>query len=500
MFEKLKNKKILYLLIGLVLLGGAGVTIYRFAHNPVNQATAPGQTSQTLQTAVVYKGDLSIFARGSGVLVALDQASLGFGSSGSVSAVNVAAGDSVKKGDSLALQGNTEQLKAAVAADQLALIEAEQKLSRLISEAGVVTAQAQKDLVAAESTLQKEVYNWNNKVYYVTLLNGKRVKAPDNYHLTVSPDFFVSAVSHMQSAWYELGAARLNYTRISYYPEDSQPRLQAEQTLANAQGKFTTALEHLLTAYPPGIQQTQVDSVLSMAAAQVLRATQAWERVKSGPDEDQVALAEQAVAVARANLAVSQSLLDRSEIKAPFDGVILSVLATPGEDISGPFITMADLSERYLQITLDGADLSKIAVGYQVEVVFDALPNQIFKGAVVKIDPNLYDPSGKQITSQAAGQVTVIKAQVKLDNSNQPVLETLPLGMSAAVDVIGGKAQNVLLVPVAALKEQSPGKYTVYVLEKGEQRLQAVEVGLMDANYAEIKSGLKVGDVVVISY
>jgi len=499
MLTKLKNNKVLYLLIGLVLLSAIGFSVYRLVIHPAHQQTASGQATQTLQTAVVYKGDLSIFARGSGVLVSLDQARLGFGSSGSVSAVHVAVGDSVKKGDPLAIQGNTEQLTAAVASDQLALIEAEQNLSRLISEAGVVTAQAQKDLAAAESTLQKEVYNWNNKVYYVTLVNGKRVKAPDNYHLTVSPVFFVSAVSQLQSAWYELGAARLNYTRFSYYPEDSQPRVRAEQSLADAQEKFTTVLEHLLTSYPPDIQQTPIDSALTIAAAQVLRAAQTWERVKSGPDAGQVALSEQAVASARATLAVSQGALDNSVIKAPYDGVILSVLAAAGEDVSGPFITMADLSERYLQITLDGADLSKIAVGYQVEVVFDALPNQVFKGTVVKIDPNLYDPSGKQITSRAAGQVTVIKAQVKLDNSNQPVLETLPLGMSAAVDVIGGKAQNVLLVPVGTLKELSPGKYAVYVLENGEQRLQAVEVGLMDANYAEIKSGLKLGDAVVIN-
>jgi hypothetical protein len=49
---------------------------------------------------------------------------------------------------------------------------------------------------------------------------------------------------------------------------------------------------------------------------------------------------------------------------------------------------------------------------------------------------------------------------------------------------------------VEALHEASPGKYAVFVDTNGKLRLHMIDVGLQDASYAEVKSGLKVGDVV----
>jgi multidrug efflux pump subunit AcrA (membrane-fusion protein) len=65
------------------------------------------------------------------------------------------------------------------------------------------------------------------------------------------------------------------------------------------------------------------------------------------------------------------------------------------------------------------------------------------------------------------------------------------------VEVIGGRAENVLLVPVEALREVSLGQYAVFVLgADGEPELRFVEVGLMDISFAEITSGLEMGDTV----
>jgi multidrug efflux pump subunit AcrA (membrane-fusion protein) len=68
--------------------------------------------------------------------------------------------------------------------------------------------------------------------------------------------------------------------------------------------------------------------------------------------------------------------------------------------------------------------------------------------------------------------------------------------MNASVDVISGRAEGVALVPVEALRELEPGKYAVFVMEDGQPRLRTVEVGLTDLTYAEITSGLDVGEVV----
>jgi multidrug efflux pump subunit AcrA (membrane-fusion protein) len=64
------------------------------------------------------------------------------------------------------------------------------------------------------------------------------------------------------------------------------------------------------------------------------------------------------------------------------------------------------------------------------------------------------------------------------------------------VDVISGKAENAVLVPVEALHKIDDGRYTLFVMENGSPRLRVVDVGLQDITSAEIKSGLNPGDIV----
>ena len=68
--------------------------------------------------------------------------------------------------------------------------------------------------------------------------------------------------------------------------------------------------------------------------------------------------------------------------------------------------------------------------------------------------------------------------------------------MNAAVDIVGGRAENAILVPVEALRELGPGEFAVFVLQDGEPRLRPVEVGIMDFTFAEIISGLEAGETV----
>ncbi|NOR83598.1 MAG: hypothetical protein GQ526_08910, partial [Ardenticatenales bacterium] len=72
------------------------------------------------------------------------------------------------------------------------------------------------------------------------------------------------------------------------------------------------------------------------------------------------------------------------------------------------------------------------------------------------------------------------------------------IGANAAIDVIGGRAENALLVPVEALNEIAPGKYAVFVMDPTHYGpvFTLVDVGLMDYSFAEIISGVDLGDVV----
>ena len=130
--------------------------------------------------------------------------------------------------------------------------------------------------------------------------------------------------------------------------------------------------------------------------------------------------------------------------------------------------------------------MDKIGVGYDVEVMLDAMPDKTFSGHVIQIDPKLLTESGMQ----------VIRGLVELDADSFSKPQGLLMGLNATVDVIGGRAEGALLVPVEALRELSPGEYAVFVMEDGDLKLRMVQIGLMDFTYAEIRSGLKLGDIV----
>ena len=117
-------------------------------------------------------------------------------------------------------------------------------------------------------------------------------------------------------------------------------------------------------------------------------------------------------------------------------------------------------------------------------MIFDALPDDTFAGRVVRVEPELVTMEG----------VPTVQAQAVLEGSG---LQNLPAGLNASVDVIGGKAENVLLIPVAALRDLGSGLYAVFVVgADGELEMRPVEVGLMDFANAEIISGLEMGDEV----
>ncbi|MBC7235512.1 MAG: hypothetical protein H5T69_06695 [Chloroflexi bacterium] len=103
---------------------------------------------------------------------------------------------------------------------------------------------------------------------------------------------------------------------------------------------------------------------------------------------------------------------------------------------------------------------------------------------MIKIDPTLVQQ----------GQVMAIRTIVALDDYSQ--IEGLLAGSSATVDIIAGKAENAVLVPIEALRDLGDGEYAVFVVENGEPRLRPVEIGIQDVTYVEIRSGLQPGEIV----
>jgi multidrug efflux pump subunit AcrA (membrane-fusion protein) len=133
---------------------------------------------------------------------------------------------------------------------------------------------------------------------------------------------------------------------------------------------------------------------------------------------------------------------------------------------------------------LDEADwIIAAEVGNKVNVTFDLLPEQTFTGTVTLVYPEL-DP---------LFEASLVQIIVKLDQS---ISQDLPAGTGATAEVIGGEAKDVVLAPVGAL-HKGDGTYYVNVMQNGQKVKRTVEIGLKNDSYAEVKSGLEVGEIVV---
>ena len=298
-------------------------------------------------------------------------------------------------------------------------------------------------------------------------------------------------------------------------PDEDLGKANAQLKLSSAQSAYDTALRYYNAVTGTGSELDLELTAAGLAAAQakLAEAQREYERIKDGPSAGEIALAEAnlalaeakyatleigpdpaEIALAEANLTNAQAKLalareDRAviDLLASFDGTIMSIGASVGEAVgTGAIITLADLKQPVLEVYLDEADLDKVAVGFEVEVVFDSLPDDMFTGQVTEVSPSL----------QTVSNVDAVLAWVQLDADSFSKPQSLPVGSNASVDVIGGRAQNAVLVPVEAVREIGPDEYAVFVMEDGEPRLRIVTIGLMDYTSAEIISGLDAGEVV----
>ncbi len=464
-------RKPLFWIVIVIILAAAGGGYYYY-----RQTTTKAEAASTspLQTATVKRGNLVIEADGTGSVVSENEAQLGFSYSAVLAQLNVAVGDEVKKGDVLAVSAPADDaatLQSNLTSAKLAVLQAQQSLDSLTSPTAnaVTLAQLQSDLASKQQTVITDQSSLAELTAERAVMNGKRCE----------DDTIADYQAAYERAWNRWLASAHILTSSDYR------ELQTAEANLNWCNSVYSQAE--LDAKDASIASTK--SAIELLQSQIAEDQAEITALQSGTGTDSLD-----VQIAQAKLDNAQAQLDLVEqesvsttITAPFDGTILSIGNQVGDNVgTTKFITMADLSQSYLEVLLDETDLDNVGIGYAVSVTFDALPNQTFTGKVIAINPSLSN----------AFNVTAIQTTVKLDTASFSKPQNLPLGLSATVQVISAQAQNALLVPVEALHELSSGNYAVFVMENGTPTLKTVEVGLMDYTYAEIKSGLNEGDVV----
>ncbi len=477
--KKKGNSNRIYWIIALavIVLGVGGFSAYRFWYLPSQEVVSE---EAAVQTATARRGDIILYAAGAGSLIPAAEVDVSFEISDGIQEVLVellvGVGDKVEAGDVLARLDDSDR--------QDNLLDAQRDLRELTSASAI--ALIEKELAQTKINLEKTT---NDLIGLIS---------PVVYRAEEYLEEYTIALADAKSA------------------ADSSPSDEADQRVKEAEQNFDWAITNLqaqqqyyqdvylpdnFTSYywDDGIKVEFIDAptdaeIASVRAeasgddASIVELEILLTALKNNEDLPEEATGSRAAALRKARQAVddAQDDLEATSLIAPISGTITAVYASESEKVGNEvMLVISDLTPPTLNAYFDESDWKNVREGYPVEVVFDVLPNLVYKGQVVHVDPGLITQSN----------TTVISSLVELDTSTTG-WDDLPVGSAAGVDVIGGRAENAILVPVEALREISDGEYAVFIMEDGEPRMRMVEVGLQDLIFAEIISGLKAGDVV----
>ncbi len=201
----------------------------------------------------------------------------------------------------------------------------------------------------------------------------------------------------------------------------------------------------------------------------------------SGQAKDE---AENNLRVAEAAVALAEAKLAKTEIKAPFSGIIGLRVVSIGDYVKegADVVNLESIDPLKVDFRVPEIYLKQVRVGQTLQISLDALPGKTYEGKVFAINP-LFD---------AAGRAIVIRAIV-----HNPDTALRP-GMFARVRLITKEERDALVLPEQAVVPQGDDQYVFRVID-GKAVRTSVDVGQRRGGRVEIVKGLAAGDMVVIA-
>lgn len=203
--------------------------------------------------------------------------------------------------------------------------------------------------------------------------------------------------------------------------------------------------------------------------------------------EGRLAAAQAQLAAQRAAYAQARTNLDRSVIRAPIDGVVITRNVDPGQTVASVFQTpvlftvAADLKKMRVIGAVDEADIGELAVGQRAAFSVNAYQDRIFEGVVTEV----------RNSPVVVQEVVTYGAVVEVAN---PDLALKP-GMTASLRITTATAHDVPRVANAALRFTPPREPrdekqpAVWILEGGELRRVSVRTGISDGESTALEPG-----------
>lgn len=360
----------------------------------------------------------------SGSLKAQPFASLTWKTGGVVEEVYVKAGDQVKAGDVL-MKLNAASVDAGVFSAQADLENAKKDLDDLLISSDEDLAQATIDLKDA-----REAY-----------------------------DQAASYLKYLQTS----PKVRQTYTKL-YYDDERF-------------GWETVYKTRVFKARAPQDWIIDAENDAALKKAQLEDAQRAYDRLKDGPNA-------QDVTIAQARIDAAQATLDSMSIIAPFDGQVLYIESKPNDVVTTDSVAlnMANLDRLYIETQVNASEIANVKVGSPITATLEAAPGLELTGRVAAISA-----LGKENAGSVEYTVRIDLDPVKDESS-------LPLGSTASVTIQVEKATRSLAVPITVIQNDSQGEYVLVVRKDGSTKRVDVVGGVIVGDLITVSGDLKEGD------
>lgn len=373
------------------------------------------------QTVRVERGTLTATVGATGTVHARQSATLPWQAGGTVASVNVEVGDRVQQDDVLAALEQTSLPQSVISAEA-DLVAARQELDDLL-KSDTARAQAQIDLRAAQEA-------YDRAAEYRESLNG----LIDLKKVTIIT----------------IGGQEI--PRIKYYKGYADA-----ETIAKA------------------------DEDLALKKAQLEDAQRAYDRIKDGPNEADVAAAE-------ARVAAAQATLNTGRVIAPFSGIVTQAEPLAGDQVTAGDIAFRvdDLARLLVDVEISEVDINSVTVDQSVTLTFDAiLGREPYNGTVVE-------------AAQAGNVIDgVVNFTVTVEITDAD--EMVKPGMTAAVTITVQEIEDVILIPNRAVRVVD-GQRVVYVLRDGEPVMVEIRLGPSSETMSVLASGdVKEGELIILN-
>jgi RND family efflux transporter MFP subunit len=458
--------------------------------------TAVPETATVKRTDIIQSIDIS------GNVDASQSKNLSLPSSGKV-LKSVEKGDFLKKGDVLIEIDNRKtkllvsqaQENIKIAESSLALAKINYKNALDANHIAIQVAQENNNLARQSAENAFKTLENTNGLGSTSIESAQTAltNAQNSYNASIN-----QAKTALDQANYQLSVAKNNnVTGVTLS--------QYEAAAANAQASYNTAVNNAtssINSAAEAVASSEAQAKLNSESAEgaykqalINQSVTYWNTLSSleqaqkqiSATLESINSAQEQVNLAKINLDIASIELENSVILMPFDGYVQTVNFKEGEYLSPGLTAVSVISNDFLiKADVEETDIGKIKTGQDVDISLDAFPDEKIKGTVEKISP-----VSKNTAGVISFQITIKPLDAK------PGI--LMFGLSANATIYTSKVENVLIIPSLAVFEENNKNYVWMLNDKKEAVKVEVETGLSDLENTEIKSGLKEGDIILLS-